>query len=78
MGRQTKLLREIIDLFQSLQIDPVFLHPENKKIEKQINFLFKTSKNKRDLSRKILTEVVLSNDEICVLLRICFKKESEF
>jgi len=34
MGKQKKLLREIIDLFQSLQIDPVFLHPENKKIEK--------------------------------------------
>ena len=40
--------------------------------------LFHNSLNKSDLVRKILNEVVLSNDEILRLLRICFKKESEF
>lgn len=75
-SKQFIIMTAIITNFQNLEyeldMDSIKIFAEN------INRLFRTSKNKRDLVRMILNEIVLSNDEIVSLLRICFKKESEF
>lgn len=75
-SKQFKLLEKIIADFMILQGELPM--PVIKKLSKDINLLFRLSKNKRDLARMILNEVVLSDSEIVFLLKICFKKESEF
>ena len=74
-SKQFRIMTAIITNFQNLESE---LDMNSIKLfAKNINRLFRTSKNKRELARMILNEVVLSNDEIVSLLRICFKKESE-
>lgn len=75
-SKQFKIMTAIITDFENLQGE--LSMTEIKRLAKNINQKFRTSKNKRDLARMILYEVVLSNDEIVSLLRICFKKEREF
>ena len=75
MSKQKKLLSEIITTFKNYV--ELFPYDDIKSEQKKINKAFKRSLNKRELTRIILNEVVLSNDEIVALLRICFKKESE-
>lgn len=75
-SKQHKILTAIVLNFKELESE--LSMDRIKFLGKTINRLFRTSKNKRDLARIILNEVVLSNDEIVSLLRICFKKESEF
>ena len=75
-SKQFKIMTAIITDFENLQGE--LSMTEIKRLAKNINQKFRTSKNKRDLARMILNEVVLSNDEIVSLLRVCFKKESEF
>ena len=76
ISKQFKIMTAIITDFENLQGE--LSMTEIKRLAKNINQKFRTSKNKRDLARMILNEVVLSNDEIVSLLRICFKKEREF
>lgn len=76
MGKQKQLLKKIITEFEFYSHTINDLKQEYAKNE--IRICFKRSLNKSDLVRKILNEVVLSNDEKILLLRICFKKESEF
>lgn len=74
MGKQKKLLIEIIESFERLN-DPGLNNRNAKTFNNSlINILFHRSKNKSDIVRRILNEVVLSNEEIIELLRICFKK----
>ena len=75
-SKQFKIMTAIITDFENLQGE--LSMTEIKRLAKNINQKFRSSKNKRDLARMILNEVVLSNDEIVSLLRICFKKEREF
>lgn len=75
-SKQFRIMTAIITDFEKLQGE--LSMAKIKKLAESINYQFRTSKNKRDLARMILNEVVLSNDEIVSLLRICFKKESEF
>lgn len=63
MGKQKKILSDILDSFL-LRYNP-----------KQIRKAFKRSLNKYDIIRRILNDVVLSNDEIVQLLRIIFNKQ---
>lgn len=78
MDKQKKLLRVIIDAFNEIEfnqdsrINKIIVHRNNSTF---IRSRFKLSKNKNDLVRRILNEVVLSNDEIINLLRIIFDKE---
>lgn len=76
ISKQFKIMTAIITDFENLQGE--LSMTEIKRLAKNINQKFRSSKNKRDLARMILNEVVLSNDEIVSLLRICFKKEREF
>lgn len=76
MGKQKKILTEIIKQFEFYLVTDVTGN-DRLKTKKKIWELFHNSLNKSDLVRKILNEVVLSNDEILRLLKICFKKESE-
>ena len=74
-SKQFRIMTAIITNFQNLESE---LDMNSIKLfAKNINRLFRTSKNKRELARMILNDLVLSNDEIVSLLRICFKKESE-
>lgn len=74
MGKQKKLLTEIIESFERLN-DPGLNNRNSKTFNSSlINVLFYRSKNKSDIVRRILNEVVLSNQEIIELLRLCFKK----
>ena len=75
MGRQKKILKNIIECFESLHAEK--LQNKNAKVfnESLIQLYYKKSLNKHDLVRRVLNEVVLSNDEIIELLRIIFKKE---
>ena len=77
MGKQKKILTEIIKQFQFYLVSDI---TGNDRLKTKIKIweLFHNSLNKSDIVRKILNEVVLSNDEILRLLKICFKKESEF
>ena len=74
-SKQFKIMTAIITDFENLQGE--LSMTEIKRLAKNIKQKFSSSKNKRDLARMILNEVVLSNDEIVSLLRICFRKESE-
>lgn len=74
-SKQFKIMTAIITDFKNLQGE--LSMTEIKRLAKNIKQKFSSSKNKRDLARMILNEVVLSNDEIVSLLRICFRKESE-
>lgn len=78
MGKQRKILIEIIKLFQFTTSQQIFLASQALDAHKKMRKLFFSSLNKSDLIRKILNEVVLSDEEILTLLRILFKKESEF
>ena len=75
MGKQTKILRKIINAYQQIDLNPII----NKTIEKNnsifIREMFKRSLNKNEIIRRILNQVVLSNDEIVSLLRIIYKKK---
>lgn len=75
MGKQSKLLRQIIDDF-TLMFDPDKV--DNNYYQNLFTFRIKVnfskSLNKSDLVRRILNDVVLSNDEIIKLLRIIYNK----
>jgi len=77
MGKQKKILTEILKSFDCLD-NPKF-QSRNDQIFHQlmINHLFRKSKNKSDLVRRILNEIVLDDENKINLLRICFLKESE-
>jgi len=77
MGKQKKILTEIIKQFQFYLVSDS-IGNDRLKAKMKIWELFHNLLNKSDLVRKILNDVVLRNDEILRLLRICFKKESEF
>ena len=73
MGKQTKILTEIIEHFQTRQA--TIINSQIKEESEIIRDAFKRSKNKSDIVRRILKEVVLSNDEIVSLMRILYKKK---
>jgi benzoyl-CoA reductase/2-hydroxyglutaryl-CoA dehydratase subunit BcrC/BadD/HgdB len=72
MGKQKQILKKIISDYQEYLI--TLNEMKQDFLIKQIKIWFKKSLNKNDLIRKILNEVVLSNDEIVTLLRIIFNK----
>jgi len=74
MGKQTKILKNILQCFENLSAET--LQNKSAKLfnESLIKIYFKKSLNKNDLVRRILNEVVLSNDEIIELLRIIYDK----
>lgn len=75
MSKQTKILKSILECFENLHSETL----QNKSAKffnsDLIRIFFKKSLNKNDLIRRILNEVVLSNDEIIELLRIIYKKK---
>jgi nitric oxide reductase activation protein len=77
MGRQTKILRNIIDCF--INLHEKTLQNKNAQIfnKSLIKIYYKKSLNKHDLVRRILNDVVLSNDEIIELLRIIFNEDKK-
>jgi len=77
MGKQKKLLKGILDCFSNLN-DPK-LQNRNAQIYNRalIVYYFKNSLNKSNLVRRILNEIVMSDDDKLVLLKICFLKKSE-
>ena len=75
MGKQTKILKTILIHFENLRSETL-QNCNAKTFNKSIiQIYFKKSLNKSDLVRRILNEVVLSNDEIIELLRIIYTKE---
>lgn len=74
MGKQTKILESIMDHFSALQLTPIHKKDFVKFHADRIKGLFKTSLNKNEIIRRILNDVVLSNDEIVSLMRILYKK----
>jgi len=73
MGKQKKLLRELIDWFVMFE-EP--RHKYSKFALKQIiRERFDKSINKKDLTHRILFDALLSDDDILKLLRIIFDKE---
>lgn len=75
MGKQTKILKNILRCFENLSAET--LQNKSAKLfnESLIKIYFKKSLNKSDLVRRILNEVVLSNDEIIELLRVIYSKD---
>lgn len=73
MSKQTKILKTILSLFDSLQNDFLVQRKYRLQTELEIKQLFKKSLNKNEIIRRILNDVVLSNDEIIELLRIIYK-----
>lgn len=73
MGKQTKILYEIIEHFKTRQA--TIINEQIKEESEVIRAAFKKSNNKSDIVRRILKEVVLSNDEIVSLMRILYKKK---
>lgn len=75
MGKQKKLLKTMIEIFEKINFRDLMSKHKNEIYIDAIRLTFQKSINKSDLIRKILNEVVLSNDEIVNLLRIIFDKE---
>jgi len=75
MGKQKKILKNILQCFENLSAET--LQNKSAKLfnESLIKIYFKKSLNKSDLVRRILNEVVLSNDEIIELLRVIYSKD---
>lgn len=75
MGKQTKILKTILTHFENLNSETLKKWHSTTYNKNIIKMYFKKSLNKSDLVRRILNDVVLSNDEIIELLRIIFNKE---
>jgi len=78
MSKQTKILKEILRLFESYQEMVFVMHHDTAfSIGVNIQKEFKKSLNKNDIIRQLLNNVVLSNDEIIQLLRIIYRRKNE-
>jgi len=77
MSKQTKILKSILECFENLHAQT--LQNKNAKTfnESLIKLYFKKSLNKNEIIRRLLNDVVLSNDEIIQLLRIIYRKKNE-
>jgi hypothetical protein len=75
MGKQLTLLRKIIDAYNQIDLDPVIYNIIKKNNSIFIKQMFNRSLNKKDLTRRILFDALLSDDDIVKLLRIIFDKE---
>lgn len=74
MSKESKILTEILKTFQFLECN--ILSKQAVMVnENFIKVCFKNSLNKNSIIRRILNEVVLSNDEIVKLLKIIYKKK---
>lgn len=72
MGKQKQLLKEIIELFYKIGL--VRDYKKRNEYRVKIYTLFNLSDNKRDLTRRILNGVVISQDDIVELLKYCYFK----
>jgi hypothetical protein len=72
MGKQKNLFKQILAAFDNLD------HLKNQQAQlvntDLIKLYYKKSLNKKDLTRRILFDALLSDDDILKLLRIIFDK----
>ena len=73
MSKQTQILKVILDCFQIIQSTNNEMKIDFNEIK--IRVFLKKSLNKNEIIRRLLNDVVLSNDEIIQLLRIIYKKK---
>ena len=75
-SKQKKILKLILDAF-SLDEDKIISTIKRINAEAYIQLQFKRSLNKKNLIRRILFDLVISDDDVLKLLRIIFKKEKK-
>ena len=75
-SKQKKILKLILDAF-SLDEDKIISTIKRINAEAYIQLQFKRSLNKKKLIRRILFDLVISDDDVLKLLRIIFKKEKK-
>lgn len=74
MGKQKKILKLILEAFE-LDVDPKISYLKRENCRAYIQLQYERSLNKKDLTRRILFDALLSDDDILKLLRIIFDKE---
>lgn len=75
MGKQKQIFKIILDRFSELQNTNNLMKRDFLKT--QIRVFYQKSLNKKDLTRRLLFDCILSDEDILKLLRIIFNQEKK-